>query len=101
MIMIWLMTSYLLRVQKYKIKSPLEMKWNLICLINIIVTNSMQWMVESIQIEDSPLPCQYFTEHTGQVIGILLNPFSTLYGLHAAMVAYETYKVLFKKALGD
>ena len=101
MIMTWQMTSFLLRVQKYKIQSHLEMKWNLVCLINIIVTNAMQWLIESVTIEESPLPCTYFSEKTGRVVGILLNPFATLYGLHAALMAYETYKLLFKKALDE
>ena len=99
--MTWQMTSFLMRVQKYKTQSHLEMKWNLVCLINVIVTNAMQWLIEIVVIEESPLARRYFGKVTGQVIGVLLNPFASLYGLHAAMMAYETYKTLLKRALDD
>ena len=96
--MIWLMTSFLLRIQRQPQGNIVETKWTLVCLIYMTLTNATQWLIESIIVQRWPVHRAYFGNTAGQVIGILLDPFVTLYGLHAAMVAYEIYKTTVEKA---
>ena len=100
---IWYMTTFLLRVQRQlgRVRDPLETKWTMVLLVNIMVTNGMQWLIESVARVESPLTRKFFAGQTGDVMSIVLNPFTTLYGLHAAMIAYEAYRVIFKKAFSD
>ena len=39
-----------------------------------------------------PIEILYFGPHVGHVLGCILEPFLSLYIIHAAMTAYEIYK---------
>ena len=96
---IWSVTSFLLRIQRQNLTSFLEIKWVLATLVFIATTNGTQWLIDTIIVTDWPVQEQYFGTNPGRVIGVLLKPFTTLYGLHAAMIAYESFKVVLRKAL--
>ena len=96
---IWSVTSFLLRIQRQNLTSFLEIKWVLATLVFIATTNGTQWLIDTIIVTDWPVQEQYFGTNPGMVIGVLLKPFTTLYGLHAAMIAYESFKVVLRKAL--
>ena len=96
---IWYSTSFLLRIQRRNLMSPLEIKWVLATLVFIATSNATEWLIDTIIVQEWPVQGRYFGKTAGRAIGVLLDPFTTLYGLHAAMVAYEAYKVVLRKAL--
>ena len=89
---VWQMTAFLLQIPRRQFVDPLETKWVLICLIYIVVTCSTEWLITSSYRETWSIQCLYFGETTGNVIGVVLEPFETLYKLHTAMTAYEVFK---------
>ena len=97
--LIFNLTSFLLRIQRHDPLNPTQVKWVLAFLIYISVLNSTEWLIDSIIVETWIVQCQFFGQTTGKVIGTLLDPFATLFGLHAAMVAHEAFKVILKRAL--
>lgn len=97
-LMIWQMTAFLLQVQGIRMTNICEIKWVLVCLIYISVANGTRWLVESISINTWHVQCAFYGEGAGNAVGTLLEPFATLYGLHAATVAYEVYKSILQGA---
>ncbi|XP_071487784.1 uncharacterized protein [Diadema antillarum] len=93
-IVIWLTATFLFDIQRYSKATPQRTKWNLSCLIYIIVMNGMEWVIRSFTAENWVIHTLFFGNKTGEVIGVLLDPFSSLYQLHTAMIAYEIYKVI-------
>ena len=64
----------------------------------MVVLNATNWLV-SIAEENSWMDFQsYFGSQLGKVMGVLMEPFASLYGLHAAIIAYETYKTVYSDA---
>ena len=98
MYMFWLMTSFILIVQRQMILSVTEAKVVLTCLLYVVALNATNWLV-SIAEENSWMDFQsYFGPQLGEVMGVLMEPFASLYGLHAAIIAYETYKTVYSDA---
>ena len=91
---VWQMTSFLLSMPMKSVKNTREMKWVLLCLINIIVLCGSWWFVMVID-ENLMMPhveILYFGPRFGHMFGSMLEPFLSLYKIHAAMTAYEIYK---------
>ena len=90
----WVMTSFLVVVQRQKIVGTDQARWTFICLIYTGILNATQWAIDSLEVA-SWIELTTFYGHTqGKVIGILLEPLTSLYGIHSAMVAYEAYKTV-------
>ena len=91
---VWQMTSFLLSMPMKSVKNTREMKWVLLCLINIIILCGSWWFVMVID-ENFMMPhieILYFGSRFGHMFGSMLEPFLSLYKIHAAMTAYEIYK---------
>ena len=98
MYLFWLMTSFILIVQRQMIPSVTEAKVVLACLLYVVALNTTNWLV-SITEENSWIDLQsYYGSQLGEVMGVLMEPFASLYGLHAAIIAYETYKTVYSDA---
>ena len=90
----WSMTSFLFVVQHRLVQLLLETKLVLVCLIYTIVLNATNWLY-SVAEENTWIELQsYYGSNLGEVMGGLFEPFESLYGLHAAIVAYESYQDL-------
>ena len=89
---VWLMTSFLAIVQRQLLRRPQEMKWTVIALACSVVWNATLWLQESLELASWDELRMFYGDTVGRLIGTLLEPVATLYGLHAAMVAYEAYK---------
>ena len=90
----WQMTVFLSRIPRQKCDNPSEhvkIKWILVCLISVMVICGVQWLITSLENKTFLLQRLYFGDKAGKAIGILLEPFGTIYSLHAATVAYELY----------
>ena len=95
MISVWQMTSFLARIPRQHYGRSVEhaqTKWVLVCLATVVVTAGVHWLSTSLEEKAFLLQRLYFGDKAGNVIGVLLEPFETIYDLHAAMVAYELYK---------
>ena len=62
-----------------------------LCLISISVISGTQWLITSIERKSFPIKKLYFGDTHGEGIGVLLEPFETIFELHAAIMAYELY----------
>ena len=90
----WQMTVFLSRIPRQKFGNPSEhvkIKLVLVCLISVMVICGVQWLITSLENKMFLLQRLYFGDKAGKAIGILLEPFGTIYSLHAATVAYELY----------
>ena len=92
-IKVGLMTLFLLIIQRQAISNE-EKKWTLACLIFASVMNATQWLYDVMDGSEWSVLGEYIGEHASEVITVLLEPFASLYGLHAAMIAYEAYHTL-------
>ena len=91
---VWQITSFLLSMPMKSVKNTREMKWVLLCLINIIILCGSWWFVMIID-ETFMIPhieILYFGPRFAHIISSMLEPFLSLYKIHAAMTAYEIYK---------
>ena len=89
---LWMMTTFLFIVQRQNLRGKLAIEWTLVCLVYTIVLSSTQWLYDSINIDTWIELKNYFGDTPGEVMGILLEPITSLYGIHSAMVAMEAYK---------
>ena len=99
-LMMWQMTVFLIGIPRREFEGEFHharRKWVLICLINVMVVCGVQWIITSLTTNPFQLQRHYFGDVAGDAIWILLEPFGTLYGLHAAMMAYELYKYILTK----
>ena len=87
---VWTMTSFLLIIQRRKFTSDAEVKWVLICLIYTFVANACNWLIGLFNVS-SWIELELYYGSIGKVIGGSVEPIISLYGLHAAMIAYGTY----------
>ena len=94
---VWLMTSFLAIVQRQLLRRPQEVKWTLIALACSVVWNATLWLQESLELASWDELRLFYGDTVGRLIGRLLEPVATLYGLHAAMVAYKAYKDICSK----
>ena len=88
---VWLTTSFLAIVQRQLLRCPQEVKWTLISLACSVVWNATLWLQESLQLASWEDLRIFYGDTLGRLIGTLLEPVSTLYGLHAAMIAFEAF----------
>ena len=96
-LMVWQMTGFLISIPRQKCDRLFDVpdkKISSVCLITVIVVSGTQWLIASIEHKTFLLEKLYFGDNSGEAIGILLEPFETIFELHAAMVAYELYKEL-------
>ena len=92
-LMVWQMTIFLLRIPRQQLNQPFQRKLVLVCLINVMVISGNQWLVTSLyEHETFPLEQLYFGDVAGKAIGLLLEPFGTIYGFHAVIMAFESYQ---------
>ena len=94
-IIVWQMTGLLITIPRQICDHSfdvLDKKRISVYLISVIVISGTQWLITSIENKSFPLERLYFGEKPGQAIGILLEPFETIFEFHAAMMAYELYK---------
>ena len=89
---LWQMTSFICVVQRQKMRGVREMKWTMICLAYTGVLNATQWLLDSVNIESWVELRVYYGDTVGAIIGFLLEPVASLYGIHAAMLAIEAYR---------
>ena len=91
---VWQMTSFLLSMPMKSVTNRPEVKWLLVCLINIIVLCGTGWFVMILdqRLTLPPIEILYFGPRYGHVLGSILVPFLSFYKIHAAMTAYESYK---------
>ena len=90
----WVMTSFLVVVQRQKIVGTDQARWTLICLIYTGILNATQWAIDSLEIASWVELTTFYGHTQGMVIGVLLEPLTSLYGIHSAMIAYEAYKTV-------
>ena len=90
----WVMTFFLLIVQRQIIRGITEAKIALITLIYVIILNATQWLINNLETDPWVLLGAAYGQVAGMVIGTTLEPIISLYGLHSAMVAYETCKTI-------
>ena len=94
-IQVALMTLFLLVVQRQSI--PQEgRRWTYVCLVYATVMSTAQWLYGVKKGSEWTVVGKYIGHQQGEVLTLLLEPFATLYRLHAAMVAYEAYVSLSK-----
>ena len=94
-IQVALMTLFLLVVQRQSI--PQEgRRWTYVCLMYATVMSTAQWLYGVKKESEWTVVGEYIGDRQGEVLTLLLEPFATLYRLHAAMVAYEAYVSLSK-----
>ena len=89
------MTSFLFVVQHRVVQLLLETKLVLVCLVYTIVLNATNWLNSVAEVNTWIELQSYYGSNLGEVMGGLFEPFESLYGLHAAIVAYESYQDLF------
>ena len=91
---VWQMTYFLLSMPMKSVTNRPEVKWLLVCLINIIVLCGTGWFVMILDqmLTLPPIEILYFGPRYGHVLGSILVPFLSFYKIHAAMTAYESYK---------
>ena len=53
------------------------------------------WLSKSLDIDSGRFLGEAYGKTMGMAIGVTLEPIVSLYGLHAATVAYETYKNIY------
>ena len=90
--MVWEMVSLLISIPRQKFDhscNVLDKKIISVCVISVIVISGTQWLITSIENKLFLLQRLYFGDEPGQAIGILLEPFETIFQLHAAMTALE------------
>ena len=92
--LLWLMTLFLLVVQRRLVRSVPETKLVLVCLIYTIALNASNWLISIADVNTWIELQSYYGSKLGEVMGGLFEPFESLYGLHAAIVAYESYQDL-------
>ena len=90
----WEMTSFLFTVQRQMIQSVAALKLTSICLIYTVVLRATLWVTGLTEVQ-TWLELYTFYGESGPLIGILLKPVASLYGIHASVVAYEHYKLVF------
>ena len=90
----WVMTSFLVVVQRQELGGTDQARWTLICLIYTGILNATQWAIESLEIASWVELTTFYGHTQGKVIGVLLEPLTSLYGIHSAMIAYEAYKTV-------
>ena len=79
-LMVWQMTIFLLRIPRQQLNQPFQRKLVLVCLINVMVISGNQWLVTNLnEHETFPLEQLYFGDVAGKAIGVLLEPFGTIY----------------------
>ena len=88
---VWVLTSFLITVQRQAITGVQEAKWTLLCLMYILISSATQWLGIFEGTHSFTLLCHAFGKSTGKTIGLALHPLASLYPLHSAMLAYETY----------
>ena len=93
--LMWMMTLFLFVVQRQLIVGTRQIKWTLVCLLYTVVYNGVQWVIHSFETDDWVLLQAAFGDKSGKVLGLWLEPVAALYGIHAAIVAYEAYKDIF------
>ena len=94
-IQVALTTLFLLVVQRQSI--PQEgRRWTYVCLVYATVMSTAQWLYGVKKGSEWTVIGRYIGHRQGEVLTLLLEPFATLYRLHAAMVAYEAYVSLAK-----
>ena len=86
------MTSFFLVVQRRLVRSVPETKLVLVCLTYTIALNATNWLISIADVNTWIKLQSYYGSKLGEVMGGLFEPFDALYGLHAAIVAYETYQ---------
>ena len=91
---VWQITSFLLSMPMKSVTNRPEVKWLLVCLINIIALCGTGWFVMILdqRLTVPPIEILYFGPRLGHVLGSILVPFLSFYKIHAAMTAYESYK---------
>ena len=102
-LMMWQMTVFLIGIPRCKFDSEIEngaKKRVLICLVNVMVLCGIQWMILSLEKKTFILQKLYFGDVAGEAIFVLLEPFGTIYGLHAVMMAYELYTTILSQSRG-
>lgn len=87
-----LTTLVLLVAQRQQLQGARERKWARICLMYLVAANITQWLEESTKKPLWLVLSSGFGLFKGEIIGMLLNPFITIYSLHSATVAYEIFK---------
>ena len=94
-LVVWQMAGFLISIPRQKLDNSydvLDKKRISVCLISVIVISGTQWLITSLNNKSFPLERLYFGDKPGQAIGILLEPFETIFELHAAMTALELHK---------
>ena len=102
-LMMWQMTVFLIGIPRRQFDSEIENGANkrvLVCLVNVMVLCGIKWMILSLENNTFILQRLYFGIVAGEAIGVLLEPFGTIYGLHAVMMAYELYKDILSQSKG-
>ena len=89
---LWQMTSFLCVVQRQLVQSEQGIRWTIICLVYTGVLNAAQWLSDSTNIDLWVELRVFYDDTTGMIIGFLLEPIASLYGIHAAMLAMEAYR---------
>ena len=101
-LMVWQMTAFLIRVPRRKFDSEIEngaKKRVLVCLINVMVVCGIQWVILTLEGKIFMLQKLYYGDAVGEAIDVLLEPFGTIYGLHAVMMAYELYNDILSQSM--
>ena len=89
---LWQMTSFLCVVQRQLVQSEQGIRWTIICLAYTGVLNGAQWLSDSTSIDLWVELRVFYDDTAGMIIGFLLEPIASLYGIHAAMLALEAYR---------
>ena len=97
MYLFWHMTSFILIVQRQLIQCSTEAKAVLVCLLYVVVLNATNWFVNIVEVNSWIEFQAYFGPTRGEFLGALMEPFESLYGLHATIIAYEAYKSLYSE----
>ena len=77
----WVMTSFLVVVQRQEIGGTDQARWTLICLIYTGILNATQWAIESLEIASWVELTTFYGHTQGMVIGVLLEPLTSLYDI--------------------
>ena len=94
---LWQMTSFLCVVQRQLVQSKQGIRWTIICLAYTGVLNAAQWLSDSTNTDLWVELRVFYDDTTGMIIGFLLEPIASLYGIHAAMLAMEAYRSMSKE----
>ena len=90
----WFMTSFILIVQRQVIQSVTEAKVAMKCLLYVVALNAINWLLSIADVNSWIELQSYYGPTLGRIVGALMEPFVSLYGLHAAIVAYETFQTV-------